>query len=149
MIYTQIIKYLSFICVIFLVSCSQEKREFDWLVGDWQRINDTDRQRTFEYWFHDEDGSLKGKGFTLEGKDSVFIENLAMKKIDQKWQLIVTGVHEDPTFFEVTSFTDKKFICENPTIDFPKKLEYSLKNDTLTALVSNEEFTIDFVFIRK
>lgn len=71
-----------------------EKKEFVWLEGEWQRINDTDGQRTFENWHQQTDGSLKGKGFTLEGADSVFIENLALKKIDNAWQMIVRGVHE-------------------------------------------------------
>jgi hypothetical protein len=72
------------------------KKGTRWLGKDWQRINDTDGQRTNEYWRPEKDGSLKGIYI-------VFIENLDLKKINSKWQLIVSGVHKDPKYFEVIS----------------------------------------------
>jgi hypothetical protein len=99
-------KILSLLLLFTAISCTHEKKELVWLEGEWQRINDTDGQRTFENWHQQIDGSLKGKGFTLEGADSVFIENLALNKIDNAWQMIARGVHEESTYFEVTRLTN-------------------------------------------
>jgi hypothetical protein len=100
----QFLKMYKFLFLLLAFYCVKENKEFDWLSGDWQRINDTASQKTFENWQSEADGSLSGIGFTLEGIDTVFVEQLAIKKTEEKWQLIVTGVHEEPTYFDVTSF---------------------------------------------
>ena len=108
-----------------LFSCQErEENSFKWLVGDWYRINDTDGQRTFEEWQISKDGTLSGIGFTLEKNDTVFLENLAIKKIDESLSLVVTGVHEKPTVFKLTVIEPNHLVCENSEIEFPKKLDY-------------------------
>jgi hypothetical protein len=60
--------------------------------------------------------------------------------------LEVTGVNKIPTIFKFTSQTDTSFICENPKNEFPKKIKYSIENQLLKAVVSSDDFSIDFVF---
>lgn len=114
------------------------------LEGKWKRVNDKPNQSTFEFW----NNNLTGIGFTLQKKDTTFKEVLSIVPIQDTLFLKVVGVNENPTLFKFTSQTDHSFVCENPKNEFPKKIEYKLKNDTLKARVSNPDFGIDFIFVK-
>jgi hypothetical protein len=60
----------------------------------------------------------------------------------------VTSPNEDAITFQVTGFSPNSLNAESPTHDFPKKIIYSYFDDTLTAIVSNEEMEIPFIFWR-
>ena len=60
--------------------------------------------------------------------------------------LEVSGINEQPTLFKFTEQTDSSFVCENPQNEFPKKIKYFLDNKQLKAIISAEDFRIDFIF---
>ncbi|KAF9660009.1 hypothetical protein HER15_13510 [Tenacibaculum mesophilum] len=60
--------------------------------------------------------------------------------------LQVTGVNETPTLFAFTQQTDTSFTAENKLNEFPKTIQYWKGNNLLKAKVSNDKFSIDFVF---
>ena len=135
------------ILLLIISSCKTEikNKTPDFLVGNWERINDKEGQNTYEIW----NTNLTGLGITLKNKDTVFKEILSIVSINDTLTLKVEGVNETATLFKITNQTDTSFVAENPTHDFPTKIKYLLENKQLKAHVSNKEFGIDFVFGKK
>ena len=133
-----------FLFVTLLITCTPEQKlqQPNWLVGKWERTNEKPTKRTFDFWNKD----LTGIGFTLQKKDTVFKETMSIVAINDTLNLKIEGVNESPTFFKFTQQTDSSFICENLKNEFPKKIYYFIDNNQLKCTISNDEFSVDFVF---
>lgn len=139
-------KLISILIILFLVSCSPQKDNLDWILGQWQRTNNAVGQKTFEQWSKKSKDIYIGLGYTLQGMDTVFIEKLRILKIDGSWNYEVIGVNENPTYFKFSFQSDTNFVCENPDNEFPKKIEYILEGKKLIAIISDENTEIPFYF---
>ena len=140
--------FLAFASLI-LLSCNSESSKnesFTWLVGSWERINTDENETTREIWRKTFNEEYEGLGYTLKNTDTVFKEELALRKEDEKWQLIVTGVNESPTKFQLTSLEENKFTAENSENPFPKKIVYSLEGEQLEAIISADKEEVVFTF---
>lgn len=135
---------LLFISELLLFSCQNtvETKKPTWLFGKWKRINNQADKLTHEFWSED----FSGIGFTLKEKDTVFKEVLHIITKNDSLFLQVKGVNETSTLFTFTQQTDTSFVAENPHNEFPKTIRYWKENNQLKAKVSNDEFSIDFVF---
>lgn len=135
------------ITIALLLSCNKKTpiETPTFLFGKWKRVNNKPDKITYEYWNED----FTGLGYTLKDKDTIFKEVLSVVSIRDTLFYKVVGVNPKPTLFKFKSQTSSSFVCENPDNEFPKKIKYTLKNDTLKARVSNPDFGIDFVFIRE
>jgi hypothetical protein len=139
-------KYIALIFIALSFSCSKNTIKSQkplFLVGNWQRVNDKPNEKTFEVWKN----NLTGIGYTLSKNKKIFEEDLRIITIKDTLYLEVTGVNQTATLFQFTSQTDSSFVCENPKNEFPKKIKYWLEKDTLRALVSSKDFSIDFNFV--
>ncbi len=134
-------------CMIIISSCKTENiiQKPNFIIGNWERLNDAKGKKTYENWKTD----FTGLGITIKEKDTVFKEVLSIISINDTLTLKVENVNETGTLFKITSQTDTSFVAENPTHDFPTKIKYWLENKQLKAHVSNKEFGIDFVFIKR
>jgi hypothetical protein len=136
-------KFFLFICLLSLFSCSkQELQKPDFLLGYWNRVNNQPEKKTYEIWRSD----FTGIGYTLKGKDTTFVEILSIVEINNTLFYKVVGVNENPTLFKFTEQTETSFTCENPENEFPKKIQYSLENGVLKAMISAGNDSIEFVF---
>lgn len=140
-----------FFSLVLLSSCSTKSKQTQpkWLIGDWERLNNKPMHKNYESWHLDSNNNLIGIGFTLKEKDTTFKENIAIITINDSLFFQVTGVNENPTLFKFTQQSDSSFICKNPTNEFPKKISYTKSKNNLNAIVSNDEFKIEFLFKRK
>ena len=140
-----------FFCVsiIHLYPNHQNPLQPTWLVGNWERMNNKPLHKNYETWYLNSNNELIGSGYTLKGKDTVFKEELAVISKNDTLFYQVTGVNENPTLFRFTKQTDSSFVCENHRNEFPNKIFYFKSNNKLNAIVSNDEFKIEFVFKRK
>ena len=137
-----------FLSIVFLFSCKSESSEnFDWLIGNWERVNENDSLVTSEYWERNGD-EYYGFGITTKGSDTTFQEHMKLFKKNSIWNLKVTGVNSEPTFFEMTTKHDNGFVVENEVNEFPKKIKYWFENDTLKATASIELFDLIFLFVK-
>ncbi len=129
------------------LSCTaQSKKDFQWLIGTWEKQNTRPGSATFESWEF-KNGEYFGMGVTTKAKDTVFVEKLRIAKVNGSWNYIAdVSQNAQPTYFKITSFTKDGFISENPEHDFPKKIEYQLKDGILTATISAGNKKIPFVF---
>ena len=125
-------------------------KAFDWLPGKWQRVDDAKDQETFENWNRHSGTEFSGIGFTLQRKDTIWMEYLSLKKVDDQWNLEVRAPEESKaTVFRGTQHDERGFSCENRTIEFPTSIRYRWADDTLHAQVSGADRTIPFAFTRR
>ena len=135
-----------FFCFLFFISCKKEIKfeKPTWLLGKWIRTNNDSIKTTYEFW----DQNFSGLGFTLQNKDTVFIEKMNIISNKGLLYLSVIGIGETPTYFAFTEQTTTSFTVENDRNEFPKKIKYYKDNDTLKAVISNKDFSVDFNFIK-
>ena len=139
-------KNILILSLLLICSCSTKTSTIpNWIIGNWERINDKPNEKTYEFWTKNH----TGLGFTLKVKDTIFKENLEIIALNDSLFLKVSGVNENPTFFKFTNQTKYSFTCENLKNEFPTKIKYFIMNDTLKAKVSNDEFSIDFEFVKQ
>ena len=139
--------FLALSSLLLLFSCTNDAEDFDWLIGEWKRVNAEEDFKTYEIWIKDKN-YYSGLGYTMLDDDTIFKENLKLFKENDEWTLQVTGVNEAPTPFVLSELKPEYFIAENDTNEFPKKIIYKLQNDTLKANVSTTEFDVDFEFVK-
>jgi hypothetical protein len=120
---------------------------FDWLLGNWKRNNEEYGKETFEIWTKKNHSTYYGIGFTMHKKDTLNQEKIRLIKTDGKWILKVqTQDDPNPTIFNMTSYGDQEFICENKTLDFPKLIKYWKNENKINAIVSGDDLEIRFEF---
>ena len=136
--------YLFILTCILFFSCQTDKKNNkpNWLFGKWERVNEKPDKSTFDFWNKD----LTGIGFTLKESDTIFKEIMSIVNIKDALHLKIEGVNESPTLFKFTQQTDSSFVCENQENEFPKKICYYLDKQQLKCKISNEEFSVDFIF---
>lgn len=123
--------------------------QLGWLIGEWQRMNTKPNRTAFEIWTKESPVKFSGTGLTLQGQDTVFVETLSLTfKNDKLYYIAEVSHNKEPTYFEVTQISDKGFVCENPQHDFPKKIEYTLYENRLTAIISGDGKSIPFRFVK-
>jgi len=137
--------------ILLVYSCgkSKEEAQFDWMLGNWERTNNSKGTKTYEYWTKKSKDEYIGYGCTLKNKDTVFKENIRLIKLNNLWSFEVVGVNEAPTLFKLISNKTNSFTCENQQNEFPKKISYFLDGEQLKAIISDDTTEIPFLFKKK
>lgn len=147
-------KTVSFLLLIVTLSCQNNRPEttsksqnFDWLIGAWQRTNDEQGRQTYEYWNKSHDSLYIGFSYTLQGSDTVFSEKVLLNRKKTQWSYDVVLANDSTKIpFLFTDFTDISFVCENPANDFPKKIMYQMRGDSIYATISGGGAPVDYWF---
>jgi len=136
------------LAVITTANAQSDVGKVEWLTGTWTRTNAKPGRSGAEIWTK-KGNELIGKGVSLKGADTTFIEKLRIVSKDGKL-FYVPDVPENKgeVWFEFTSLTDEGFVCENPKHDFPKKIVYKVDGKNLKATVSGDGKSIDYLFTR-
>ncbi len=122
---------------------------FDWLLGNWKRIKEEAGKETFENWQKISNTEYTGLGFTMQNGDTIKQEKIRLIKSDDNWNLEVQPQDETSlVIFNMTSFNEQEFVCENKMLDFPKLIKYWRSENNLYALVSGDDMEISFEFER-
>lgn len=129
-------------------SHQQKFKKLEWLQGKWIRTNAKAGQSGYEIWTKVSDLKLSGKGVTLKGKETIFVENLEfiVKGNDIFYTVMVTG-EKQPTYFKLTALSADGFTCENPAHDFPKKITYKRSGKNVKAVISGNGQSMDYNFV--
>ncbi|MCB9179298.1 MAG: hypothetical protein H6590_07740 [Flavobacteriales bacterium] len=95
------------------------------LFGDWLDVQDSGRTQVHEHWERDPNGTPVGLGYVLSGKDTVFIEHLALVRHDDTLNYAVSIGHDGggPVLFKLTHDRDS-LVFENPQHDMPQRIVY-------------------------
>jgi len=135
-----------------LTSCKQDTTEqqfkkLSWLNGKWLRTNPQPGQSGYETWSNVSATKLTGQGVTLEGNETVFVEQLELSIKDNEIFYIVSVTGEPkPVYFRMTSIAEDAFVCENPTHDFPKKISYTRNGNRIKAVISGDGKSVAYDF---
>lgn len=151
-------RYIIYLFVLSLIACKDNTKsgeafknpeiEADWLLGNWERINEQEGLQTFERWVKKDSGYV-GIGWTMKDRDTVFKEILQIIERDGQWNLEISGVNDVPTPFRITEISSESFVSENKENEFPKKIEYRRNGPQLMAVISNPGKEIEFIFEEK
>lgn len=92
-----------------------------------------------ESWIVVNDSVLKGTGFSLNGSDTVFSEQLILKRIgDTIFYGALVKENDSFIYFRIDKATRNSWVFKNPDHDYPNIIEYKIKNDSLLeATTSN------------
>lgn len=137
--------------LLFFVTCSHAQTtdltKLSWLEGKWTRTNPKPGRVGFEIWERSTATGMKGKGISMKGTDTTFVERFELKA-ENGTLYYVADVPENkkPVSFKVVEITDKGFASENPSHDFPKRIEYWYDGKTLKATISGDGKFIDYLF---
>jgi len=127
--------------------------EFDklrWLEGSWDRTGMQPGKTAHERWFISSDGKYNGYGVSMNGRDTSFLEKLAIEIKDGKIYYVAdVPENKGVVYFLFTELSETGFVCENAEHDFPKKISYSLSGKELKAQISGKDQKIDFLFYKR
>lgn len=145
---------------IVLVKCNydQDRRQeisnskevnFEWLLGNWQRVNTEDSNLTYESWKKINDSEYEGVGFTLRNNDTISKELMKITESNGSWNLLVKMKGEiDFTRFYISDIQLDRFEAKNDTLDFPKVIQYWKSKERLNALVAADSLKLAFEFMK-
>jgi hypothetical protein len=121
--------------------------QMDWLLGHWKRKNGKNDRETYEKWVKKSATSYSGLGYTLQNTDTIFMENIQLLKVKNKWQLnVLTLDSDDEVSFMEAQLDPVSITVENQENEFPKIIKYWKEEMLLMAEVSNSELDILFEF---
>jgi Domain of unknown function (DUF6265) len=144
---------------VFLIGCfvissngqgSNAKENFNklsWLEGKWIRTNVKPGRTAHERWKKISPTEMRGFGVNMKGSDTVFVEKISIViKDDGLFYVADVPENKKPVYFKFIEVSDRGFVCENPSHDFPKKIAYALEGNKLKAVVSGDGKAIDYIF---
>lgn len=150
-------KLVLFLLPMIIFSCKnaepstidEQIANFDWLTGDWKRLNEKDDRETFETWSKTSNSEYNGMSYTLQNRDTIWKEYIKLFESGNEWNFEVTGTGEAAsTIFKVTNLEKEKFTSENHENDFPKLIHYFKNGLNLKAVISDGDIEIPFEFER-
>ncbi len=122
----------------------------EWLLGTWTRTNVKQGRTAWETWTRKNENEWTGRGVTMKGTDTSFVEVLKITfEKDKLYYVADVPDNKGLVYFEISEVTKDGFVCENPMHDFPKKLVYQLNGSRLSARISGGDKVIDYLFERK
>ncbi|PIB35790.1 hypothetical protein BFP72_10485 [Reichenbachiella sp. 5M10] len=129
------------------ITRTDNTEHFDWLLGQWQRLNEEEGKETYEYWHKVSDTEYTGLGFTMQASDTIWQEQMRLVKHDKNWNLTIQSPGESvPTTFKGTAHSATEFTCTNNEISFPNRITYWSSNDRLFATVDGGDLSLSFEF---
>jgi hypothetical protein len=101
-----------------------------------------------ENWQVVSDTLMRGIGFSINGKDTVFKEDLKLvRKADTVWMAVQTDPEEGFVFFKMVEAGRGKWTFKNPENEYPAIIRYHLKKDTvLEAGIANIRGNKEVIF---
>lgn len=121
--------YFLLFTMLTLASCTQPpKINFTWLEGKWAQTNGD--ANFHEEWTIVNDSLFEGRGYVVEGVDTLFSEKLKIKNDRERLFYCVEMATGRVAEFKLTSEAPDKLVFELPENDFPSKISYSKKSET-------------------
>jgi hypothetical protein len=109
--------------------------ELAWLAGNW--TGGESGTALEERWTAPAGGAMLAVSRTVKNGRMTAFEFLSIVERDGGLVYIAQPGGRPPTDFVMTAIEGQRVRFENPSHDFPKRIEYALKGETLTATVSD------------
>jgi hypothetical protein len=148
------------LCCLMILSCGGKKevkedktekkdpyeklKSLNWFIGSWE--NKSPEGTMTESWMILNDSVYSGSSFYVEGKDTLFSEQIRLEQrgADIFYIPVVKDQNEGkPVMFKLTPqesypVQGEQAVFENPKHDFPQKVSYLLQGDSLIAWISGK-----------
>ncbi|MFM7309026.1 MAG: DUF6265 family protein [Flavobacteriales bacterium] len=123
---TRLLILMSFYVLMASTGCDDDAHfDFNQLNGHWQCVNSESGQR--ESWVAAGENEFIGKGYVLDGSDTIFVEKLSILQSKEVWVFTTkTGDMTEPIPFTLNYQSGNKVEFINPSMDFPKKIGYEV-----------------------
>jgi hypothetical protein len=109
-------------------------RDIAWLAGNWSgRAGETELE---ERWTLPAGGAMLAVSRTIKANRMIGFEFLRIVEREGGLVYIAQPGGRPPTEFVLTAINGRSVAFENPGHDFPKRIQYSLVEDALTATIS-------------
>lgn len=124
-----------------------------WFLGSWTQVEGPDLV-SYENWSPNTDHSFKGNAFTLYHTDTVHTEKIELLwEGDDIFYIPTVKENDGPVRFKMTSSTENSAVFENPEHDFPTKILYEARGDTMlfaqiSGMVKGKEVKKDFPLMK-
>lgn len=118
----------------------QEKSRLEkaaWLLGSWE--NNSEEGKMSETWVEDHENAYSAKTYFSIGKDTVFRELSRLEETGSNLQCVISieGENDEkPVTFKMTKQSEQNLVFENPKHNFPNKITYQHKGDSVIAEIS-------------
>ncbi|MES2555955.1 MAG: DUF6265 family protein [Bacteroidota bacterium] len=114
-------------------------KQASWLLGRWE--NNSDQGNMSEVWEKKNDSLYVGASYFEAGGDTLFSESIELIEKEGVLNYVVTIAEsgQGPTTFKLTKSSDTELIFENPKHDFPQKITYNHKGDSVIAVISGKQ----------
>ena len=123
--------------------------ELEWLIGKWERR--TNDNITIEFWHKAGDHTFEGFSETLRIATGEIVNYETLRIVEMSGEIFYIAKvshNELPILFKLTESANSTFVFQNPSHDFPKKIEYKIvsKNEMLVTVGNKERgFKINFL----
>ncbi len=111
-------------------------KDLSWLSGKWFVKNGASSFE--EHWMRPADGAMIGMGRELSGSKMEFFEYLRIEQRKDGIFYVAQPRGKAQTDFRLTHESKNTLVFENPTHDFPKKIEYERANNSVIVRVSGD-----------
>jgi hypothetical protein len=116
-----------------------ELKKAEWFLGRWE--NKSDQGDLSETWTRESNSSFRGASYFVIAGDTVFEEQILLQEVDGKLIYSPTIADQNngkPIDFTMTRSGKNELVFENKQHDFPQKITYTLRNDSLVAVISGK-----------
>lgn len=101
-----------------------------WIADRW--IYTDGKETTYENWVKTNDTLYSGESYTVRDGDTVFNEQLKIEKNgDDVFYTAIVKHNPGPVSFKLTEINNNKAVFENPEHDFPTRITYELRNNSV------------------
>jgi len=117
--------------------------DFKWLLGHWK--SNTEQGFSFEHWEQTGLTELRGTGYLVVERDTVFMEKMRLFRQNDNWYWeMQLDAYAKPVRYRLTQFSEEGAIFENPNYDFPNKLviKRHARDEFSTFLLPKSDFQL-------
>ena len=139
-------KPLLFVCLLRLSSLAVAQSpaidltKLSWMIGTWEMK--TSGGSIYEVWKTESDSSFLAKNFKIGAdQDTMVFETIRLVQRNNNVYYIPTVSNQNnqqPVEFTITSARKNEFIAENKAHDFPQRIGYIRKDDTLEGWIDGQ-----------
>jgi hypothetical protein len=123
---------------------------FKWLIGTWK--TQSKDGIIMETWRPMSDTSFDGEtSLYKKTTETVTLEKIRLVARGKNYYYIpvVQGQNNNRAVeFRITAYSKKGFVAENPQQDFPKRISYTIKKDSLIAFIEDGGKREDYNYVR-
>jgi len=127
---SRLLMILGFVLNFFLMACNSPKptETIYKLAGEWRT---TKGPAFYESWKIQNDSTLAGSAFSINGSDTLMIEKMQLVRLGDSLVYKVNVGNRKTVSFGLAKATKNSWVFENKIHDYPNRIIYKMINDSI------------------